>query len=43
MDERGLSFELDGDTLTVRLTLQSVGAEGGVIEETMETAVRFRN
>jgi hypothetical protein len=47
-DERGLSFSLTGRILTIRLTLQAVGAKGDgasgtVLSRTVETSVRLRN
>lgn len=41
VDEPGLCFELDGDTLVIRLTLER-GAPGGRVEaRTSETAIRL--
>ncbi len=43
IDERGLSFEVQGDVLTIRLTLEAMG-EGGIrLERTVQTSVRVRN
>ena len=42
-DERGLCFELDGDRLTIRLTLEKTDHEGRLATVTVETTVHFRN
>lgn len=42
-DERGLCFELVGDALRVRLTVQRRDSEGAVILRTLETTVGMRN
>jgi hypothetical protein len=43
IDESGLSFEIDGDTITIRLTLERFDAEGTLITRTVETAVTLKN
>jgi len=43
VDERGLNFTLQGNTVQIRLTLERVNAEGERIEETVETLVTLRN
>jgi prepilin-type N-terminal cleavage/methylation domain-containing protein len=42
-DEEGLSFVLNGDVLTIRLTLLAVDRDGDVRSKTAETSVRVRN
>jgi hypothetical protein len=43
VDEAGLSFELSGRTLTIRLTLQRRDRVAGVLSRTVTTSVRLRN
>jgi hypothetical protein len=43
IDERGLSFELDGEVLTVRLTLERMDRGGRRVVVTRETAILVRN
>lgn len=43
IDERGLSFEIDRDAVTIRLTLERVDDEGRPVSETVETTVTCRN
>lgn len=43
IDEAGLSFEVSGTTLMVRLTLERPDAEGRILTRTMTTAVNLRN
>jgi hypothetical protein len=43
VDERGLSFELLGRTLTIRLTLEHRDPRGRVLTRTATTSVRLRN
>jgi Tfp pilus assembly protein PilW len=42
-DEEGLSFELQGNVLVVRLTLEKVTEEGRRVARTVQTSVRMRN
>jgi prepilin-type N-terminal cleavage/methylation domain-containing protein len=42
-DELGLSFVLDGDSVTIRLTLERAREDGGRIQETRSTTVTCRN
>lgn len=43
VDERGLSFVLDGDTVTIRLTLERAGPDGQRITRTLTSVVTCRN
>lgn len=43
VDESGLNFTLQGDTVQIRLTLERTDADGDLIEETVETQVTLRN
>lgn len=43
VDERGLSFVLDGDTVTIRLTLERRGDDGEPILRTLTSVVTCRN
>jgi prepilin-type N-terminal cleavage/methylation domain-containing protein len=43
IDEEGLSFELNGSTLTIRLSLEIVDHNGRTHTATEETSVSFRN
>ena len=40
-DEQGLSFELDGNRLRIRLTLSKVGADGQTVTRSAESVVRL--
>lgn len=42
-DETGLSFTVDGNVVTVRLTLEREGPDGAIIRRTQETTVTCRN
>lgn len=42
-DETGLSFVVDGDSVTIRLTLERLGKEGEPIRVSKETTVTCRN
>ena len=43
IDEPGLCFDLNGQTLTIRLTIERVGPDGNLISRTSETQVALRN
>lgn len=43
IDEQGLSFTLNGRTLTIRLTLETRDRVGGVLTRTVSTSVKLRN
>ena len=43
IDERGLSFVLEGDTVTIRLTLERQGPEGEPVTRTLTSIVTCRN
>lgn len=43
VDEKGLSFDLVGDKLTIRMTLAELGPDGQVLWVTAQTQVRLRN
>ena len=43
MDETGLSFTLERDAVTIRLTLERVSSEGVALQHTQETTVTCRN
>lgn len=43
IDEEGLSFELDGSTLIIRLALEKVDHKGRTHTVSNETSVTFRN
>lgn len=43
VDERGLSFQLQGNTLNVRLSLEGRDAKGRPLVRTAMTAIRLRN
>jgi hypothetical protein len=43
IDERGLSFVLEGDTLTIRLTLERGGPDGSPVTRTLTSIVTCRN
>lgn len=42
-DESGLSFSVQGDVLTIRMTLERNGPAGRLITRTARTSVRLRN
>ena len=42
-DERGLVFELNGNVLTIRLTLENIDEDGNFLSKTVQTSVRIRN
>ncbi|HEX5136372.1 MAG TPA: hypothetical protein VFY93_05330 [Planctomycetota bacterium] len=42
-DEEGLSFELSGRTLTIRLSLEVRDRVGGVLTRTVSTSIKLRN
>ena len=43
VDEQGLSFEVQGDVLTIRLSLERADAEGRLLTRTVQTSVNIRN
>jgi len=43
VDERGLVFELNGDILTIRLTLEDIDEDGNLLTKSVQTSVRVRN
>jgi len=43
VDEDGLSFVLDGDSVRIRLTLQRPEVVGGTVQQTVESVVYIRN
>jgi len=43
IDERGLSFELVGQTLNIRITLERLDSDQRPLVRTVETSVRLRN
>lgn len=43
VDEGGLSFLIQGEVLTIRLTLQRLDPTGRVLTKTVQTSVRIRN
>ena len=43
VDERGLVFELNGDILTVRLTLENIDEDGNLLTKSVQTSVRVRS
>jgi prepilin-type N-terminal cleavage/methylation domain-containing protein len=43
IDERGLSFVLEGDTVTIRLTLERQGPDGEPMTRTLTSIVTCRN
>ena len=42
-DEAGLAFDMEGRKITIRITLQSVDAEGNTMTRTVEKRVTARN
>ena len=42
-DEPGLTFTLDNEVLTVRLTLEAIETGGAIITRSVETAIQMRN
>ncbi len=43
VDERGLAFSIDGDLVTIQLTLEKVLENGSVLPYTVQTQVKCRN
>ena len=43
IDEQGLSFSLQGDQVSIRLTLERQGPDGSFVQKTVETTVTCRN
>ena len=43
IDERGLSFQVDGDSVTIRMTLEQADTEGELVTSTVQTTVTCRN
>ena len=43
IDESGLNFTLEGNTVQIRLTLERTNADGDRIDESVETRVTLRN
>lgn len=43
VDEPGLVFVLQGNVLTIRLSLEAAGTDGQLVVKTVQTAVRIRN
>lgn len=43
IDERGLSFEVDGKMIVIRLTIEKPGPDGTLNTKTLETRVTCRN
>ena len=43
VDERGVSFDLDGDVLTIRISMQARDPDGRDIVHTATSSVRLRN
>jgi len=43
VDEGGLAFQLDGESMTIRLTLERPDHKGRMLTRTVETTVRMRN
>jgi len=43
IDEKGLSFTINGDLVTIRLTLERVGPDGTALTVPLETQVNVRN
>lgn len=43
IDESGLVFSSAGSVLTIQLTLQRPGSEGGLVMRTVQTSIRLRN
>lgn len=43
VDEKGISFALDGNTLTIRLTLERIGEDDQVYTASVDTSIRLRN
>ena len=43
IDEKGLSFDLDGNSIVIRLTLEKLDREGRPVTRTMEARVTCRN
>ena len=43
VDESGLNFTLQGDTVQIRLTLERTDMDGNLVDKTIETRVTLRN
>mgnify|MGYP000916787162 FL=1 len=43
IDERGLSFEVQGKMVVIRITIEKPGPEGTLSTKTLETRVTCRN
>jgi prepilin-type N-terminal cleavage/methylation domain-containing protein len=43
IDEKGLSFDLEGDMVTTRLTIERPGSDGSLITKTLTSRVTCRN
>lgn len=43
IDEKGLSFTIDGDLVTIRLTLEKIAPDGHPVTVPLETQVNVRN
>ena len=43
VDEEGLSFVLDGDSVRIRLTIRRPEVDGRTVEQTVESVVCIRN
>ena len=43
IDEKGLSFVIDGNAVTIRLTLERLNEEGESVQTTVQTTVTCRN
>lgn len=43
VDEPGLVFELQGNVVVIRLSLEALGPDGSRVVKTVQTAVRIRN
>ena len=43
VDEKGFSFELNGNILTIRLTLERADEDGRVYTSSVDTSIRIRN
>jgi type II secretory pathway pseudopilin PulG len=43
IDEKGLAFVMDRDSVTIRLSLECPTADGGTVTQTVETTITLRN
>ncbi len=43
IDERGLAFRMDGQVLTISLSLESIGPAGELMVRTQESTIQIRN